>query len=74
MAEAAVTPPSQTVSSPKRFFRSKSDRKIAGVCGGAARYLNMDPTLVRILWVVSCFLSGLGLIAYIIFWIAAPEE
>lgn len=64
----------EATSGPKRFYRSKSDRKIAGVCGGAAAYLNMDPTLVRILWLVACFMGGIGIIAYIIFWIAAPEK
>lgn len=60
--------------SPKRFFRSKSDRKIAGVCGGVAKYLNMDPTLVRILWVILSIASlGVGVLGYIVFWIAAPE-
>ncbi len=59
---------------PKKFYRSKSDRKIAGVCGGVAKYLNMDPTLVRILWIVGTLAFGIGLVAYIIFWIAAPEQ
>ncbi len=59
---------------PKKFYRSKSDRKIAGVCGGVANYFGMDPTLVRILWIVSIFLGGLGLIAYVVFWLVAPEQ
>lgn len=60
-------------SPPKRLFRSTTDRKIAGVCGGLAAYFNVDPTLIRILAVVSIFMGGLGIIAYIVFWIAAPE-
>ena len=63
-----------TETQPKRFYRSRKDRKLAGVCGGMARYLDLDPTLVRILWIVACFLGGLGIIAYIVFWLAAPEE
>lgn len=60
---------------PKRYHRSKSDRKIAGVCGGIAEYLNMDPTLVRILWVILTLVSlGAGLIGYLIFWLVAPEK
>lgn len=59
---------------PKRFHRSKSDRKIAGVCGGVAQYFNIDPTLVRILWVVGTLVSfGIGILAYVVFWVAAPE-
>jgi phage shock protein C len=62
-------------SSPKRFYRSKSDRKLAGVCGGIAQYLNMDPTLVRILWVILSIVSfGLGVIGYLVFWLVAPEQ
>jgi phage shock protein C len=71
MTEAIAEP---TTTQPKRFHRSKSDRKIAGVCGGMAEYLNLDPTLVRILWIVAAFMGGIGLIAYLIFWIAAPEK
>jgi phage shock protein C len=60
---------------PKRFFRSRTDRKVAGVCGGVAKYLNLDPTLVRILWVILSIASfGVGVLGYIVFWIAAPEE
>ena len=56
----------------RRLTRSRRDRKIAGVCGGIAQYLDIDPTVVRIrfLLALSC---GLGFWAYIIVWIAAPE-
>lgn len=58
----------------KRLYRSRSTRMIAGVCGGIAEYFEIDPTLVRILFVVSCFAGGLGLWAYIIGWIVIPES
>ncbi len=60
----------------KRYYRTNvTDCKIAGVCGGMAKYTGNDPTLVRILWVVITLVSaGLGLVAYIVFWIAAPGE
>lgn len=58
----------------KRLFRSTTDRRIAGVCGGLAQYLNIDPTVVRILFLISLFFGGLGFWAYIIIWIAAPED
>jgi len=45
----------------KRLYRSKVDRIIAGVCGGFAEYFNIDPTIVRVLWLVILFLSGFGL-------------
>jgi phage shock protein C len=57
------------------YRRSKSDRKIAGVCGGLAKYFGMDPTLVRVLWVVLTLVSfGAGLVGYILLWVLAPEE
>jgi phage shock protein C len=57
-------------------MRSRSDRKIAGVCAGMGRYLDMDTSLVRVLWVLVSFAVGLfpGLIAYIVAWIIVPEE
>ena len=60
----------------KRLMRSRSDRKIAGVCAGMGRYLDMDTSLVRVLWVLVSFAVGLfpGLIAYIVAWIIVPEE
>ena len=57
----------------KRLTRSTTDRRIAGVCGGIARYLNIDPTVVRIIFLIS-ILFGFGVWAYLIVWIAAPED
>jgi phage shock protein C len=74
MKETAMADPAPTPV--KRFYRTtRTDCKLAGVCGGVARYLDIDPTLVRILWIVGTLLSfGTGLIAYAVFWIAAPSE
>lgn len=58
----------------KRLMRSITDRKIAGVCGGIAKYLNIDPTVVRIIFLVALICGSLGFWAYLIVWIAAPEE
>ncbi len=58
----------------KKLYRSKKDRKIAGVCGGVAEYLNVDSTIVRLIWALSILLWGAGLIAYIIAWIVIPEK
>ena len=58
----------------RRLMRSVTDRKIAGVCGGLAKYLNVDPTVVRIVFLVALICGSLGFWAYIIVWIAAPEE
>ncbi|CCJ34138.1 MULTISPECIES: PspC domain-containing protein [Caloramator] len=58
----------------KRLYRSRTDRMIAGVCGGIAKYFDMDPTIVRLLWVLIVMLGGSGILAYIICWIVIPEE
>jgi len=59
----------------KTLFRSRKDRMIAGVCGGLAEYFNMDPTIVRLLYVLlTLFSKGLGILAYIILIFAVPEE
>ncbi|MEG1555835.1 MAG: PspC domain-containing protein [Bacteroidales bacterium] len=58
----------------KRFTRSITDRKIAGVCGGLGRYFNIDPTLIRILFLALLLLGGSGLLLYLIIWIIAPED
>lgn len=58
----------------KRLFRSKTDRQVAGVCGGLAEYLNVDSTLVRIVFVLATLMGGPGLIAYIVLAIVMPEE
>jgi phage shock protein C len=59
----------------KTLYRSKSNRMIAGVCAGLADYLNMDPTVVRLLFVLSFFALHGGLVlAYIIMAIITPEE
>ncbi len=54
----------------KRLHRSKTDRWIAGVCGGIAEYLNVSSTLIRILVVI----SGIGILAYLIVALIMPEE
>ena len=58
----------------KRLYRSRSDRMIWGVCGGLAKYFDIDPTIIRIIAVLSIFLNGLGILAYIILAIVVPLE
>ena len=60
---------------PKILTRSKSNRMVAGVCAGIADYLNIDPTVVRLLFMLGFFAAHMGLvIAYIIIAIITPEE
>jgi phage shock protein C len=58
----------------KRLYRSRSDRMLEGVCGGLAKYFGIDPTIVRIIAVLSVFVGGLGILAYIIMAIIVPLE
>jgi phage shock protein PspC (stress-responsive transcriptional regulator) len=58
----------------KKLYRSRSDRRIAGVCGGLAAYFNIDPTLIRLLFVLGLLFVGGTLLAYIILMIIIPEE
>ena len=58
----------------KRLIRSTADRKIAGVCGGIGEYFGIDPTMVRIGWVVFCLLGGSGVLAYLLCALIIPEE
>lgn len=57
----------------KRLVRSKKDRMLAGVCGGIADYFDIDPTLVRLFWVLFTFFGGSGILAYVICWLIIPE-
>ena len=61
------------MSAQKRLTRSR-EKKIAGVCGGLANYFDIDPTIVRILFVLIAFAGGAAVLAYLIIWIIAPEE
>ena len=58
----------------KRLYRSRRDKMIGGVAGGLSDYFDIDPTLVRVLFVVALFLGGSSVLAYIILWIVVPEE
>jgi phage shock protein C len=58
----------------KRLYRSRTDRMIAGVCGGLGEYFGIDPTLVRLLFVFAALFYGPGVLAYLILMLVVPEE
>ncbi len=58
----------------QRLYRSTSDRMIAGVCGGLGKYFNVDPTIVRLAFLLLFFLGGGGFLLYLILWIVVPDE
>lgn len=59
---------------PRRMQRSLLDCKIGGVCGGIAEYMDTDPTIVRLVWAVATFFTGIvpGCIAYVVAWLIMP--
>ena len=58
----------------KKLYRSKSDKMLAGVCGGVAEYFNIDPTVIRVIWAVSSLFAFVGVIAYIACAFIIPEK
>lgn len=58
----------------KKLYRSTKEKMVAGVCGGLSEYFDIDPAIVRVIFVVSLFAGGAGVIAYIILWLIVPEE
>ncbi len=58
----------------KKLYRSKHDKLLGGVCAGVAEYFNIDPTIVRLIWVFITLAYGAGLLLYIIMWILVPEN
>ena len=58
---------------PRKLYRSRSQRMIAGVCGGLADYFNIDATLVRVLFLLLAVFGGTGLVIYIVMWVIVPD-
>ncbi|OYX38420.1 PspC domain-containing protein [Candidatus Saccharibacteria bacterium 32-50-10] len=59
----------------KTLYRSKTDRKIAGICGGLGKYFNIDPTIVRVIFILMLLPGGLpGVLPYLVLWVVIPEE
>jgi phage shock protein PspC (stress-responsive transcriptional regulator) len=59
----------------KRLYRSKKERMLGGICGGLGEHLDVDPTVIRLLWVVITLISlGTGILVYLIAWVIIPDE
>lgn len=58
----------------KKLYKSNKNKMISGVCGGVGEFFCIDPTLVRLGWVVFCALGGSGILAYIIAAIVVPQN
>ena len=59
---------------PKRLYRSASDRMLLGVCGGIGEYLNVDSTIIRLLWAILVFWGGIGILAYLVAAVIIPGQ
>ncbi len=58
----------------KKLYKSQDDRMISGICAGIAEYFEVDPTLVRVIWMVFSFAGGAGVLAYIVAHFIVPER
>ena len=59
----------------RRLYRSRTDRMVAGICGGFAKYANIDPTLARVIFILTAFVTGgTTVLGYLILWLVIPEE
>jgi phage shock protein C len=59
---------------PKRLFRNRTEVMLGGVCGGLAKYLNIDPTVVRLVFILLLFIGGSGFWIYMVLWFITPVE
>jgi phage shock protein C len=66
---SSVPPP---VAAQKKLMRSSRDKKIGGVCAGLADYFDLDPTIVRVVWLLAIFFAGTGFLVYVVLWIVLP--
>lgn len=58
----------------KRLYKSKTDKKICGVCAGVAEYFDIDPTIIRVIWAVLAICYGTGVLLYIVMAFILPER
>ena len=58
---------------PRKLYRSRNQRMLAGVCGGLAEYFNVDATLIRVLFLILAVFGGSGLVIYVVMWLIVPD-
>lgn len=57
----------------KKLYKSRDNKMLEGVCGGIAEYFDIDPTLVRVAWIIFCAMGGSGFLAYLVAALIIPE-
>jgi phage shock protein C len=73
-AKSRSNAPAMRVRPAKRLYRSGNDRILGGVCGGIAEFYGLDPTVIRILWILLTLVYGLGILLYLALWIVMPRN
>ena len=68
----ATAPAYGPVPARRKLMRSSTDKKIGGVCAGLAEYLDIDPTIVRVVWLLAVLCAGTGIFAYLVLWTVLP--
>ena len=58
----------------QKLYRSRTNKKIAGICGGVAEYFNIDVTLIRLVWISAIIFAGTGILAYLVCWLIIPKN
>lgn len=58
----------------RRLYRSQTDKMLGGVCAGLGEYLDVDPTVIRLIFVLAALLGGHGILLYLILWLIMPPE
>ena len=58
----------------KKLYRSEKEKKFAGVCGGLGEYFDVDPVIIRVIFLVTFLMGGAGLFIYLILWAAVPKN
>jgi len=74
MAKRASRAPAVSQQPMRRLYRSGNDKILGGVCGGLGEYFGIDPTLIRLAWIIFSLVYGSGVLAYIIAWIIIPRN
>jgi phage shock protein C len=69
----AMGTPGMAAPAAKKLMRSSRDKKIGGVCAGLAEYFDLDPTIVRVVWLLAVLFAGTGLFVYVVLWIVLPQ-
>lgn len=64
------------LNTPKKLTRCKNDKMIAGICGGLGKYMDVDPTIIRLVFALATFFTVIfpGILIYLVMWIVVPEE